>query len=126
MNAKPYKATPKRRAAVMLHVACGMSEREIAAVMKVSRETLRKHYLDELLEGRARIAAEINAKLKALVDKGNVSAMKALDAKISGHPTTNANYVSKKSVQEKAAKEAGGEHSEWGDDLRSAPTVPAS
>lgn len=115
---EPHKPTKRLRHKVALLAAAGEGEIQIAHVIGVARETLRKYYGDEIANGRAGIRAQILDELWSAARQGNVAAMKHLDARTSGEPRGSVGYVSKKKLAEEAAKTVGGEHSEWGDDLR--------
>src|SRR5512139_189646 len=115
---KAFKPNKRMRDKVMLLVGSGMGEVQIASVLNVSRGTLRTHFAEELANGRARKQEENLERLQKAADAGNVTAMKVLLAVFAGKEPGPVAYVSKKKQAEEAAKNAGGEHSEWGDDLR--------
>lgn len=72
-----YRATAEKRERVEILVATGMAEEEIARVIGIAPNTLRKHFREELLNGRAkRRGAVIEAMFRAATG-GNVSAQKA-------------------------------------------------
>src|SRR5512143_3201236 len=116
---KPFKPNKRQRDKVMLLVGSGMAEAQIASVLNVSRVTLRQHFAEELANGRALKKCENLERIEAAAKAGNVTAMKALDVILAGKDLAPAGgNVSKKKQGEEAAKNAGGEHSEWGDYLR--------
>lgn len=77
----PFKPTAKQRKDVTLYVAGGMSEPAIAAEIGICQNTLRKHFPDEIDAGHQRELAANLRRLRKAADKGNVTAMKHLDAK---------------------------------------------
>jgi hypothetical protein len=81
MQGKSFKPTKAQREDVMLFVACGMSEEAMAAVIGIQRQTLRKHFAEELLTGHARIRSENFKNLRKAARAGNVAAIKYLDLK---------------------------------------------
>ncbi len=58
-----------------------MSEPAIAAEIGICQNTLRKHFPDEIDAGHQRELAANLRRLRKAADKGNVTAMKHLDAK---------------------------------------------
>ncbi len=124
----PFKPTTAQRRQVEELVSCGMSPPDIARALGIARETLRKHFADELAEGLARRRAEVIALLYKSARKGNVSAQKALDLATS-RAVAQAAFVEdpdaaprplKLGKKEQAQLDAAtaGEGSEWGDDLK--------
>jgi predicted transcriptional regulator len=77
----PFKPTLKQRKDVTLYAAGGMSEPGIAAELGICQNTLRKHFSEELDAGHERELAANLRRLRKAADKGNVTAMKHLDAK---------------------------------------------
>jgi hypothetical protein len=120
MSHPSHKPTRRLRRKVSLLVAAGEGEVQIAHVIGVARETLRKHYWDELENGRASIRAEILDKLWLAGDRGNVGALKHLDARTSVEPRP-VTYQGKKVERAAKAEEVISGGSDWGDDL--APIV---
>jgi hypothetical protein len=116
MAQEPHKPTNRLRKRVCLLVAAGMSEPEVATALKMARETLRKYYADDLLNGRASFRRELLEMLETAARKGNVTAMKHLDLRTSGEPMLQP-AAGKKVEQAKAARRAG-MGTEWGEDLR--------
>jgi hypothetical protein len=121
---KPFAPTRAQRRKVMLYLAGGMPEPQIAAVLGIVQNTLRKHFADELAHGRAvKMAANLE-RLEAAADKGNVTAMKHLDARFQSaaaeaafiDPAPKAERLGKKQLAAIAAETAG-DGTEWGDDL---------
>ncbi len=116
MPPKPMKITNRQRKKVMLLVATGMGEREIAVALKMARDTLVHHFSHELMVGRATIRQEIREMLMKAAANGNVTAMKHLDGKTDlGQPAVK-QYIGKKEHQAEAAKVAG-VGTEWEADL---------
>ncbi len=116
MAQRPYKVTKRMQKSVMLMVASGMSEREIAAAMDIARDTLRYHYEHELEVGRGIVRRELLNLAMKQAHKGSVSAIRLLLAEgaASGLPKQ---YIGKKEHQAEAAKVAG-VGTEWEADLR--------
>jgi hypothetical protein len=92
-----------------------MSEREVALVMNIARDTLRDRYAHELQVGRATIKDELREWLRKAARKGNVSAMKFLYF-IGDENAGPKQYEGKKERQTEAAKVAG-VGTEWEADL---------
>jgi hypothetical protein len=107
MAQEPHKPTGRLRKKVCLLVAAGMSEPEVATALKMARETLRKYYADELLNGRASFRRELLEMLETAARKGSVAAMKHLDLRTSGEAVSQPPLVGKKIEQAKAAATAG-------------------
>jgi hypothetical protein len=104
-----FKPTKAQREDVMLFVACGMSEEAMAAVIGIQRQTLRKHFAEELLTGHARIRSENIKNLRKAAKAGNVAAIKYLDLKggvqaVAGSPAQEP--LGKKEALSQAAKTA--------------------
>lgn len=126
----PFKPTPKQRKDVALYAAGGMSEPAIAREIGICQNTLRKHFADELDQGHQRELAANLRRLRKAADRGNVTAMKHLDAKFgviaahkefdNGAAPTKEPRVPKIGKKEEAAQAAltAGEGSVWGDDLK--------
>lgn len=77
--------TAENRHFVQLSLACGYSEDDIAAGLRITTKTLNRHYFHELAgkrSARHRLEMKNMAALVEQVDKGNVSAMAMLDRKI--------------------------------------------
>lgn len=70
----PHVPTARSREQVALLVTAGVAADVIAAVVGVSVSTLRKHYADELLTGRATMAARVTGALLREAMRGNVRA----------------------------------------------------
>lgn len=118
MAQEPHKPTKRLRHKVSLMAAAGEGEVQIAHVIGISRETLRKHYGNEIANGRADIRGQILEQLWSAARQGNVTAMKHLDARTSGEAQGSvAGAVGKKVEQAKVAAQAGA-GTEWGDDLK--------
>jgi len=99
---KPSKA---RRLKVCLCVSQDLTEREIAVLMNISRETLHKYYGLELLDGKAIISGQVRDMLWHAARCGSVTAMKYLDMRLRGEKV-GVQTVSKKDKQAKAARDA--------------------
>lgn len=63
MPAKAHKPTDELRGKVEAYIACGVSEPEIASILKIGLTTLKKHYAREIALGRplanARVARSL-------------------------------------------------------------------
>jgi hypothetical protein len=120
--------TDEQRRYVEILVGGGMNEDDIARAMGFSRDTLRRHFLEELRCGRAKSrGAVLVAQFEAAL-KGNASAQDKYLGKSQVGTNVPADplparppRLGKKEVAQLAASRAG-EGSEWGDDLR-APTA---
>jgi hypothetical protein len=130
----PFKPTTAIRRKVEELIACGKSQDVIASAIGCARDTLTKHFADELLHGRARREAEANALLWKNARKGNASALRRLldEIRVAGAasdfekppaPAPKLEKLGKKAAAAEAAQHVGGEGSEWGEDLR-APDRP--
>lgn len=133
-----YRPTPEQRLSVEQMVSCGVSQDTIARALDINRETLAKHFKDELETGGARRRQEIVDLMYAQARKGNVTAIKRLEemtqpveAGASFEKRGEAPALEEKPVKppklgkkEQAAVTAGtaGAGTEWGDDLK----VPAT
>jgi hypothetical protein len=125
-----FQPTTAQRKQVEECVSVGMSHEEVAMAIGCHRETLEKHFADELLHGRARKRAEVTKLLFAAARKGNVTAQKALKeatgssaaaaeweaAEGIANPQPTGRKLGKKEEQARAAQTAG-HGTEWGDDL---------
>lgn len=78
----PKPISKEQRDKVRLWAAGGIAEEQIAYLLKISRNTLRKRYPRELDQGNAIERARNLERLQAAADKGNVAAIKHLDAKL--------------------------------------------
>jgi len=81
----PHVPTPEFRRFVELGLACGHEESEIAAAMRITERTLKRHYFHELQVKRAaRLRLDIKnmAAIVAKVEAGEVSAMALLEKKL--------------------------------------------
>jgi len=120
-----FKATVAHRNKVRLAAAAGMSHDKIAKGLGICRDTLLKHFADELETGGAEKMLENLARLEKAAKKGNVAAMKHLDAKFKvGTAAGEVNpepkpKTGKKEEQQTAAEgAASGDAGGWGDDLK--------
>lgn len=114
VQGKLFKPTKGQRADVRLMAAAGMSEEAISAVIGVQRQTLRKHFADDLLTGHSKEMAANLKRLKGAANDGNVAAMKALDAKFDVLPPQAPKpepLGKKEALQQEAQK--GHEGTEW-------------
>jgi hypothetical protein len=116
MPQPPYIPTKRSRRRVCMLVASGMGERGIANALKISRETMRKYYAEELMDGRDTFKAELMDMLDKAARQGNVSAMKHLDCRTSPLEALRRPGLGKKAEQA-AAAEIAETQSDWGDDL---------
>ena len=110
-----HKVTKRLKRKVMLAVASDVRQEAIAELLKIDPVTLRKYYWLELHIGKEIIRDELRDALMKAVAKGNVSAMKYLDAK-ANPDTVPKQYEGKKERQAEAAKVAG-IGTEWEADL---------
>jgi DNA-binding NarL/FixJ family response regulator len=74
-----FKPTHEQRHSVMLGRAVGMSNRDIAASLRIDEKTLTKHFARELLHGRAIIRQELLAMVTDSALKGKKSAIVLLE-----------------------------------------------
>jgi DNA-binding CsgD family transcriptional regulator len=132
--------TAESRDAVMSLKGFGFVDDEIAVHLGIARETLRKHYAQELDHGRVRKRAEAVLMLERSAKAGNVTAQTALVALTSGTATPGGGLrqaaaaaqpgdtapeatgpvdmsLGKKAAAKMAARTAG-EGTDWGDDLK--------
>lgn len=132
--------TNENRRKVSMMLARGWSNERIAAVLRCTLPTLRKHYFSELKfrdVARDRIEAALAMRVWDQVEAGNVGAMRLFDRLMEkndiavGHasfyhgqraPTAapaeeKPERLGKKELANQAAQTAG-EGSEWGDDLK--------
>lgn len=72
-----YRATAEKRERVEILVAAGMSEEEIAPIIGIAVNTLRKHFAAALQTGRAKRRGVIIEAMYRAGAAGNVSAQKA-------------------------------------------------
>lgn len=112
-----FQPTPEQREDVDILVGGGMGEEDISRAIGIARETLRKHFADELANGRSRKRA---AAIKALfqnVKTGNVAAvdryLKLSDPIPTPAATTAEKNVGKKAAAIEAAQSAA-EGTPWG------------
>lgn len=73
-----HKPSWESRRQVSIAAAAGMSQEEIALAIEIDRNTLRKHYHDELTIGACKRRMEILQAAHMSAMKGNVSAQKML------------------------------------------------
>lgn len=114
-----------------------MNEDAVAAVIGVSRPTLRLYFAEELDHGRARKKAEVISLLYKTARKGNVSAQKKLNeligiaeaADYGKQPSPDEDAPAKREQPPKPTKlgkkeeaalaaQTAGEGTDWGDDLK--------
>ena len=130
---KPYAPKKAERDDVALFMASGMSEPRIAAVLGICQNTLRKHFATELQIGRDREMAANLKRLRKAAAKGNVTAMKHLDAKYGtvstehsfAAPEAQPDRPEKLGKKEQAMREAStaGQGTTWGQDLEPKNTL---
>lgn len=102
-----------------------MSHDKIAKGLGICRDTLYKHFADDLDTGGAEKQLENLTRLERAAKKGNVAAMKHLDAKFKvggaageANPEPKPKAEGKKGEQQAAAESAAsGDAGGWGDDL---------
>lgn len=72
-----YKPTVATRRAVAISAGAGMSHEEMAIALKISRNTLEKHFQSELSEGAYQKRMEVVSAMHKAAKAGNVAAQKA-------------------------------------------------
>lgn len=72
----PHAPNDQERALVTLMAGMGANEAAIGAVIGVSRNTLRKHYEDELANGKAKMDAHVFKALYKGIEKGKTDLIK--------------------------------------------------
>jgi hypothetical protein len=80
-----HEATAENRQKLLLWLAAGYAEEEIAEAFGITTRTLAKHYFHELAykrTGRMELEAKNLAAIVAQVEAGNASAMSLLDKKL--------------------------------------------
>lgn len=81
----PHAPNEQERALVVLMSGMGANEAAIGAVIGVSRNTLRKHYSDELANGKAKMDAHVFKALYRGIEKGKTDLIKLyLERKVPG------------------------------------------
>jgi hypothetical protein len=75
MSRRPHQPTPKDVQYVEALASYGVPEEDIARVIGVTRNTLRKHYSDQLENGQTRTNAQVAGFLFSAAKKGSVPAM---------------------------------------------------
>jgi len=112
-----FMPTEESRLHVEELVCFGMSHEDIAKALGIARNTLLKHFADELANGRPRRRAELARLSFEAARKGNFSAIKRLEEIAVGPRVIKGRPAGKKEI---AAVEAvtAGENSQWGDDLQ--------
>lgn len=126
-----FKPTKAQREEVAASKALGMSNDRIALALEISRNTLEKHFANELDIGAAKCQMQVRAQLFKQVRKGNVSAIKhamtmidrtaaqaAFEGKQDADPKPEP--LGKKAAANEAAKSAGVD-TDWGRDLQFDP-----
>ncbi|SDC30585.1 hypothetical protein SAMN05444678_102254 [Sphingomonas sp. YR710] len=84
----PHVPTEKNRMKIMLLLALGNTEDDVAAAIGITAKTLRKHYSRQLKErasARLRLDGELLASLAAAAAKENVGAIKELYKRLDKH-----------------------------------------
>lgn len=126
----PFKPTAAQKAKVRLWIAGGMTKSGIAEALGIARDTLDKYFAFELLNGAQTELAGNLELLKKAARKGNVTAMKFLDAKFAA-TAAQAGFESKstedvppprvpkmgKKEEAAVAAETAGQGSGWQNDL---------
>lgn len=80
-----HKPNGQERALVTLMAGMGAREVDIASVIGIAQKTLRKHYEDELLNGRAKMDAHVFKALYKGIEKGKTDLIKLyLERKVPG------------------------------------------
>jgi len=77
-----HEITPENQRKVELLRAINQNNEQIAAAIGISEQTLRRKYLPQLKQGRARILAELVDRLWAEADRGSVAAIRELSRQI--------------------------------------------
>lgn len=131
----PKPITQDQRNKVRLWAAGGIAEEQIAYLLRISRNTLRKRYPRELAQGNAIERARNLERLQEAAEKGNVAAIKHLDTKLQAAaaqrawtgdepgatqtaPAVNGKgKLSKKEAVVAAAEQALAPTGDWGSDL---------
>lgn len=127
-----YTPTDEMRDKVKIWIGAGMTETDIAAVLRIDRMTLRAHYEYELKHGRAEKFAEIMDIMFQTAKAGNVTAQKAY-VQIMGAAAAEASFLAPTPEVPKAPKlgkkeeaavvaQSAGQDTDWGSDLQ----VPGS
>jgi hypothetical protein len=122
--------TKAQREKVKLYLAGGISEPVVAHRLGISQMTLRKHFAEELVFGRDLKQADNLDRLEKAANKGNVTAMKHLDAKFGTNaaqhnfeqPARESSPRQGKKEQAQTAADTAGAGTVWGEDLQ----VPAT
>lgn len=133
-----FAPTARMREDVAIWKAGGMSDEDIARVLGIDCDTMKKHFVEELATHWAqKVAKVISARFRAAI-KGNVSAqtkfletaravsgevgLSAADAPAIRCRKERIVPIGKKEAADEAAKTAG-QGTEWDEDLRVTPTV---
>jgi hypothetical protein len=74
-----FKPTDEQRRSVMTCHAVGMSNRDIAAAIRIDEKTLTKHFAHELLHGRTIVRQQLLAAVTTQAIKGKKSAIALLE-----------------------------------------------
>ncbi len=110
-----HKVTKRLKRKVMLAVAHDVRQEAIAELLGIDPVTLRKYYWLELHIGKETIRDELREMLTKAARKGNVSAMKYLDAK--ANPDMVPKQYEGKKERQAAAAAVAGVGTEWEADL---------
>ena len=129
----PHVPTPENRSKVRFLAGMSTAHYRIAEIIGISQPTLRSYYATDLQVGALDVHAENLARLHDAAAKGNVAAIKALDAIINrkvqgdaaeeferGAPTAADNSVEPRlGKKERAARAAvtAGQGTDWADIL---------
>jgi hypothetical protein len=89
MGRPEYKPTAATRRRVTIGAGSGMSHEALARALRISRNTLEKHYAEELSNGAAERQLEVQEALFRQAKKGNVAAIRLYLASSAPIPTEN-------------------------------------
>lgn len=71
----PHKTDAKNRATVEAMISYGIPQEDIAAVLKIDKKTLRKHYRDEIDTATAKANSQVGQRLYQKALQGDVASM---------------------------------------------------
>jgi hypothetical protein len=127
-----HEPTDENRNKIMLLFALGWKKESIAAALKLSMPTFRKHYFSEIkhaADALLRVEARHIERLWLKAEAGDMGAAKAIDRMIDRvkasqyadpEPKERVPRYGKKEAAQIAAQSAGAD-TEWGDDLQTRP-----
>ena len=119
-----FEATASQRRKVEKLATTGMSRPEIAILIGCCRSTLDAHFGEELARGHARCRRDLLALMWTAARRGRVGAILWLEQRMSEDAERRVAPLGKKAQAEAAALTAGGEGSDWGDDLLQPQSEP--